>query len=98
MKAFAVALLAGIGALSAGSAKATDIDASSGYANSDVQQVRLICNEHGRCYRTRGPYVGPRDRFYDERRYYDRGWDEPHAGIGVYGPGGVGVGIGVDRY
>lgn len=100
MKAFAVAMLAGVGALSLGSAKATDISTSSGYSDPNpVQQVRLICNDEGRCYHTRGRIYyrdyGPRYRYYEHRDYY---YDEPHAGIGIYGPGGVGVGIGVGPY
>ena len=56
MRKLAITLLAGAGALCAGSAaNATDIYSSSEYSNSDlVQQVRLVCDEDGRCYRTRG--------------------------------------------
>jgi len=40
--------------LLAGSANASDFSAPE-YTSSDlVQPVRLICNEDGRCYRTRG--------------------------------------------
>ncbi|MBH5368967.1 hypothetical protein [Bradyrhizobium glycinis] len=65
---------------------------------SAIDQVRLVCNEYGRCYRTRGPrYV---QRYYDAddgyvvRRsygyygapgYYDRGY-------GYYG-GGPSIGF-----
>ena len=56
MRTIAIALLAGVGALAASSAaKASDFYTTSEYANPDlVQQVRLICDEDGRCYRTRG--------------------------------------------
>src|SRR4051794_41315433 len=55
MKKLAVVLLAGAGALFAGSANASDFYTSSGYSNSDlVQPVRMVCNDDGRCYRTRG--------------------------------------------
>ena len=56
MRTFAIALLAGAGALSVGSAaKASDIYTSSEYTNPDlVQQVRMVCDEDGRCYRTHG--------------------------------------------
>src|SRR6266850_7919240 len=92
MRKLAIALLAGAGALCAGSAaNATDIYSSSEYSNSDlVQQVRLVCDEDGRCYRTRGgsrvivrdSYAyAPRERYIEQRRYRD--WDEPRAGVGI---------------
>lgn len=106
MKTVAIALLAGVGALSAGSAaKATDIYTTSEYTNPDlVQQVRMVCDEDGRCYRTRGGSrvivrdsynYAPRERYIERRHYRD--WDEPRAGIGFRAPG-VSVGIGDDRW
>ena len=110
MKTFTIALLAGVGALAATSAaKASDIYTSSEYTNPDlVQQVRLVCDDAGRCYRTRGGarvivrdsynYM-PRERYY-ERRTYHRDWDDgPRAGVGIRAPGvSVGVGVGDDRW
>lgn len=72
---------------------------------SGVDQVRLVCNEYGRCFRTRGPrYV---QRYYDNddgyvaRRsygyyggpgYYDRGY-------GYYGGGpSIGFSFGTGRW
>ena len=66
---------------------------------SNVDQVRLVCNEYGRCFRTRGPryvqrYYGGDDDSYVVRRsygysggpgYYDRGY-------GYYG-GGPSIGF-----
>jgi hypothetical protein len=108
MRTAAIALLAGVGALAAaGSAKATDIYTTSEYANPDVvQQVRLVCDDAGRCYRSsRGSRViirdsynsMPRDRYYERRTYRD--WDDgPRAGVGIHTPGvSVGVGVG-DRW
>jgi hypothetical protein len=109
MKTLAIALLAGVAALSAGSAKASDIYMSEEYANTDlVQQVRLVCDEYGNCYRTRGGArvvvrdsynYYPRDRYYERRSYY-RGYDDgPRAGVGIRAPGvSVGVGVGSDRW
>ena len=109
MKTFAIALLAGVGALSVGSAKASDIYTSSEYTNPDfVQQVRLVCDDDGRCYRTRGGSrvivrdsynsYEPRDRYYERRTYRDRD-DGPRAGVGIRTPGvSVGVGVGGDRW
>ena len=106
MRTFTIALLAGVGALAAaGSAKASDFYATSEYTNPDlVQQVRLVCDDAGRCYRTRGGArvivrdsydAMPRDRYY-EHRTYRRDWDDgPRAGVGFRAPG-VSVGVGVD--
>ncbi|UPJ46686.1 hypothetical protein IVB30_25570 [Bradyrhizobium sp. 200] len=104
MRKIAMGLLAGAGALLAGSANASDVYTSTEYTNSDlIQQVRMVCDDDGRCYRTRGgsrvivrdSYAyQPRER-YIERRYRDRDWDEPRAGVGIRAPG-VSVGVGVD--
>jgi len=106
MKKVAITLLAGVGALLAGGASASDMFTSSGYANPDlVQPVRMVCNEYGRCYNTRGNSrviirdsygYAPRERYYDRRGYRD--WDDgPRAGFGFRAPG-VSVGIGDDRW
>ncbi|GLR90729.1 hypothetical protein [Bradyrhizobium iriomotense] len=108
MRTTIVALLAGVGALAAtGAAKAADIYTTSEYTNPDlVQQVRLVCDDAGRCYRThngarvivRDSYgYMPRERYYERRTYRD--WDEPRAGVGIRAPGvSVGVGVGEDRW
>lgn len=109
MRTFTIALLAGVGALAAvGSAKASDLYTSSEYSNPDLlQQVRLVCDDAGNCYRSHGgarvivrdSYATmPRDRYY-ERRTYRRDWDDgPRAGVGIRAPGvSVGVGVG-DRW
>jgi len=108
MKSLAIALLAGAAALSAGSARASDVYVSDGYANPDlVQQVRLVCDEYGNCYRTRGGArvivrdsynYAPRERYYERRTYRDYD-DGPRAGVGIRAPGvSVGVGVGSDRW
>jgi hypothetical protein len=112
MRKFAIPLLAGVGALFVGSANASDIYTSSEYTNpgSLVQPVRLVCNDDGRCYRTRGGSrviiqdnydsynYAPRERYIERRGYRD--WDDgPRAGIGFRAPGvSVGVGVGNDRW
>ena len=108
MKTLAIALLAGAAALSAGSARASDIYVSDGYANPDlVQQVRLVCDQDGNCYRSRGGArvivrdsynYAPRERYYERRTYRDYD-DGPRAGVGIRAPGvSVGVGVGSDRW
>jgi hypothetical protein len=105
MKKIAIGLLAGAGALLTGSANASDIYTSSEYSNSDlIQQVRMVCDDSGRCYRTRGSRrvivrdsyaYQPRERYIERRRYRD--WDDgPRAGVGIRAPG-VSVGVGVDN-
>jgi hypothetical protein len=71
----------------------------------NIQNVRMVCNENGRCWRERAErrvIIGepreaygyaPRER-YIERRGYD---DDRSGGIGFRAPG-VSVGIGTDRY
>ena len=107
MRKLTIMLLAGAGILSAGGAKASDIYARGEYINPDlVQQVRMVCNEDGRCYRTRGGSrviiqdsynYAPRERYIERRSYRD--WDDgPRAGVGFQAPGvSVGVGVG-DRW
>jgi hypothetical protein len=107
MRTFAIALLAGVGALSVGSAaKASDIYTSTEYTNPAlVQQVRMVCDEDGRCYRShrasrvivRDSYnYAPRERYIERREYQD--YDGPRAGVGIRAPGvSVGVGVG-DRW
>lgn len=102
MRKIAIGLLAGAGALLAGSANASDIYTSSEYTNSDlIQQVRMVCDDGGRCYRSRESRVivrnsyayQPRERYIERRHYRD--YDEPRAGVGIRAPG-VSVGVGVD--
>ena len=102
MRKIAIGLLAGAGALMASSANASDIYTSSEYSNPDlIQQVRMVCDDSGRCYRSRESRMIVRDSYnyaprerYIERRHY-RDYDEPRAGVGIRAPG-VSVGVGVD--
>lgn len=69
-----------------------------------IENVRMVCNENGRCWRERGPRrviiddsydYAPRERYIDRRGYNDGYYNSgPSVGIGV-GPRGVGVGVGV---
>jgi hypothetical protein len=64
-----------------------------------IENVRVVCNEYGRCWERGGRRVviqenyGP--RYYQRPGYYDRGYynSGPSVGIGV-GPVGVGIGVG----
>ena len=69
-------------------------------SDSNIQNVRMVCDESGRCWRERGERrvivrdsygYAPRERYIERRGYEERG------GIGFRAPG-VSVGIGTDRY
>ena len=77
---YALAGLAAFGgaAFSVGSASALPIGMVT--AHSDVEQVRLVCDQHGRCYRT-----GPR-RVYAAPSYYGHGAPSYYGSYGYGGP------------
>ena len=110
MKKLAITLLAGAGSLFVGSANASDIYTSSEYTNPALlaQPVRMVCDDNGRCYRSRTSRrvivresresygYAPRDRYIERRRDWD---DGPRSGVGIRAPGvSVGVGVGGDRW
>jgi hypothetical protein len=113
MRTISIALLAGAGVLFASSAMAAEVftnDATYlGMNRLNVEQVRLVCDDSGRCYRSRGPRrvviqqgyddsynYAPRERYIERRRYYD---DQPRSGIGFGAPGvSIGVGVGDGRW
>lgn len=89
MKLFLSALAAGgVLALTAGSSSAMPMNSLTGVAASDLQDVRLVCDRHGRCYQTR-----PRYRSYSAPRAYYA----PAPAYG-YGYGGPGYGYGGPGY
>jgi hypothetical protein len=103
MKKFVISLAAGASALFATAAFAAPL--SNGMTSlpdgNNIEQVRMVCNENGRCWRERGQRrviirdsygYAPRERYYDDRRGYD-----DRGGIGIRAPG-VSVGIGTNRW
>jgi hypothetical protein len=91
---------AAAGALLATSASAAPLtNGMVAMPDNQIENVRMVCNDRGRCWREGGRRVvversygyAPRERYIERRGYYD---DGPRVGIGV-GPGGVGVGVGV---
>jgi hypothetical protein len=103
MKTLISALAAGASSLLATAASAAPLSADvSAVPESNIQNVRMVCNEEGRCWRERGERrviirerdsygYAPRERYIERRGYEERG------GIGFRTPG-VSVGIGTDRY
>jgi hypothetical protein len=105
MKNLAIYLAAGASALLVTAASAAPLSPNGSVApESNVQNVRMVCNEAGQCWRQRGERrviiresgdsygYAPRRERYIERRGYGEG-----GGIGIRAPG-VSVGIGTDRY
>jgi len=106
MKNAVIFLALGAGALFASGANAAPLPAGlTTLPGNGLENVRLVCDDYGRCYRTRGArrvIVEPEygysynyaPRYIERRGYYDGGYyDGPSVGIGV-GPGGVGIGFG----
>ena len=103
MKRLALSLMAGAGALLATSAFAAPLSNGITALPSNIEQVRMVCNENGRCWRERSErrvivresYAYDRGRGYGHRnRGYDRG---ERGGVAIRAPG-VSVGIGTGRY
>jgi len=100
MKNLAIYLAAGASALLMTAASAAPLSADLSVApESNIQNVRMVCNENGQCWRERGERrviirdnrdsygYAPRERYIERRGYEERG------GIGIRAPG-VSVGIG----
>jgi len=107
MKILATALAATAGMLLATAASAAPLSTAVPAAGeSNIQNVRMVCNEDGRCWRERGERhviirdgresygYAPRERYIERRGYYE---DRDRGGVGINVPG-VSVGIGTDRY
>ena len=73
-----------------------------------TENVRLVCDEYGRCYRTRGPRYVERRYYGDSYGYGRRAYVEPGYGYaqpgygyggGYYGGGpSIGFSFGTGRY
>ena len=106
MKNAVISLVIGAGALFASGANAAPLPTGlTTLPGNGVENVRLVCDDYGRCYRSRSArrvIVQPdydsynyAPRYVERRGYYDGGYYNggPSVGIGV-GPGGVGIGFG----
>jgi hypothetical protein len=102
MNNLAISLTIGASALFMTAASAAPLSADLSVApESSIQQVRMVCNENGRCWRQRDDRrviirdfddsygYAPRER-YIERRGYD---EDRGGGFGFRAPG-VSIGIG----
>src|SRR6267142_6052985 len=90
MKNVVISLAIGVGALLSSGANAAPLSVSpSVLPDNGVENVRSVCDEYGRCYRTRGGRrvvieqeygdsynaynYAPRERYIERRGYYDGG-------------------------
>jgi hypothetical protein len=111
MRKISIALLASAGVLFANSAMAAGVFTKDavylGINQPNVEQVRMVCDDSGRCYRSGGSRrvvvqqgyddsynYAPRERYIERRSYYD---DQPRSGIGFSAPG-VSIGVGGGRW
>jgi hypothetical protein len=93
MRKLTLTLLAGAGALIASNAYAAD-EIEVGHDSSLLHQARMVCNDAGQCWQTRGGRrVITGDSYYAPPRYY-RDYDRD-PGVGVRGPG---FSVGIGRY
>jgi len=99
MKKVAILLAVGAGALFVTAASAAPLSSGlTALPDSNIEQVRMVCNENGRCWRERGERRVIRDSYdYAPRERYQRREYEERGGIGIRAPG-VSVGIGTGRY
>ena len=99
MKKLAISLIVGAAALFATAASAAPL--SKGIAvlpDSNIEQVRMVCNANGRCWQERSQRrVIIRDSYARDRRYDRRGHSHRRSGVGIRAPG-VSIGIGSGRY
>jgi hypothetical protein len=100
MKSLVISLAVGASALFATAASSAPLSADvSIQPNGSILNVRMVCNENGRCWRERGErrvIIRDRDAYgYDRRDRFDRGgYDgDRRGGVGIQVPG-VSVGIG----
>jgi hypothetical protein len=101
MNKLAVSLLIGAGALFvAGTAQAAPLAPTAPVVDDGIENVRLVCNEWGRCWQTRGPrhYYGDSYNSYNSYNSYEPSYRyrRHHYGPGVqFNAPGVQFGIGV---
>src|SRR6478736_8184362 len=104
MKNVVVFLAIGASAFLSSAVHAAPLSVStSALPDSGIQNVRLVCDDYGRCYRTSGGRrvviqqgyddsynYAPRTRYIERRGYYDGGYYDTGPSVGVgFGPGGV---------
>jgi hypothetical protein len=97
MNKLAVSLLAGAAALvTASSAQAAPLSPVAPVLDNNIENVRMVCNEFGRCWRERGSrrvIIDDSYNYYDGPRYRRHGYHSHGPGV-HFGAPGVSIGIG----
>ena len=107
MRSFTVALVAGAGVLLASSAFAGPMmNGIVGTHGASTEQVRMVCDQYGRCFERRGArraYIErdsynyePRPQYREQRHYQHRHYNDA-PGVGIQVPG-VSIGVGGGRW
>ena len=96
-----ISFAVGASALFATAATAAPLAVNRVATGSDIQNVRMVCDDSGRCWRQRSErrvivresygYAAPRERYIQRQGYGERN------GVTLNAPG-VSVGIGTSRY
>ena len=96
-----ISFAVGASALFATAATAAPLAVNRVAPGSDIQNVRMVCDDSGRCWRQRSErrvivresygYAAPRERYIQRQGYGERN------GVTLNAPG-VSVGIGTSRY
>jgi hypothetical protein len=97
MKNITLTLLAAaaIGAVSLGSATAMPFSSvSPALGQSDVENVRVVCDQYGRCYNTNRRAYRSSQRYHAPRHYNNGYYNNGYYNNGYYGRPHVGVGVG----
>lgn len=105
MKNLMISLAVGTAALFVSSASAAPLHPTTMTVDSGVENVRMVCDESGRCWRERGQrrVIIERDSYNDSYNY-DRGrrgprYHDDRPAVGFQAPGvSIGVGVGGGRW
>ena len=102
MNKLAASLLVGAAGLFVSAAQAAPLTNGTPTVANDVESVRMICNENGRCWRERSSRTVVIERNRNSYNYYGSGrerhrhhhhHDHGGPGVGIHAPG-VSIGVG----
>lgn len=109
MKNLMVSLAVGTAALFVSGASAAPLSPTTTHIDNGIENVRMVCDQSGRCWRERGPrrVIMQDDGYnsynsynsYDSGRRGDRYYEERRPAVGIQVPGvSIGVGVGGGRW